>query len=111
MLENNSKLFKSSTPTTKHAPICIEQLYICLQELGSDEEFQRLFTKVTGLVGAKGLDEAGAAKRKRAKPISISDFVAYSQNPIESINMGGRIFSVPIPMEVSNQGPFGSGRS
>ena len=50
-----------------------------MQELISDEDFQRLFTKVADLAGVKSFDEASVAKRKQAKPNSISDSVAYSQ--------------------------------
>ena len=69
----------------------------------SDEDFQRLFSKVARLVGVKSLDEASAAKRKRTKLSSISAFIAYSQvfdclsdvissfTYIESINIGERI--------------------
>ena len=63
LLQNNSKLFKSSTLITEQALICNDMLYIRLQELRSNEEFQRLFTKVAGLVGLKNLHKA-IAKRK-----------------------------------------------
>ena len=52
------------------------------------KSFKHLLIKVAGLVGVISLDEASAAKRKREKPSSISDFVAYSQGPIEPNNMG-----------------------
>ena len=61
-----------------------------MQEPRSDEEFQHLLTKVKRLVGVISLDVASAAKRKRETPSSISDFVAYSYDSIEPINMGER---------------------
>ena len=90
LLENNSKLFQSSTLTAEQALTSIDKLYIRLQELRSDEEFQRLFTKISGLAGVKSLEVARAAKRKRVTPRGTSDFVAHSQAPIESTDIGER---------------------
>ena len=90
LLENNSKLFQSSTLTAEQALTSIDKLYIRLQELRSDEEFQRLFTKISGLAGVKSLEVARAAKRKRVTPRGTTDFVAHSQAPIESTDIGER---------------------
>ena len=51
LLENNSKLFQSSTLTAEQAVTSIDKLYIRLQELRSDEEFQCLFTKIQAHLG------------------------------------------------------------
>ena len=60
LLEHNSKLFQSSTLNAEQALTSIDKLYIRLQELRSDEEFQRLFTKISGLAGVKSLKVARA---------------------------------------------------
>ena len=57
------------------------------------KSFNDISQKIAVLIGVTSL-EIGAAKRKRAKPNSIWDFVAESQDPIESINMIERNISV-----------------
>lgn len=59
-------------------------------QLRSDDEFQRIFTKVAGLTGVKSIDEVSTAKRKRLTPSSMSSFVTYSQAPIETTNIDTR---------------------
>ena len=59
-------------------------------QLRSDDEFQRIFTKVAGLKGVKSIDEVSTAKRKRLTPSSMSSFVTYSQAPIETTNIDTR---------------------
>eukprot|EP00794_Sanderia_malayensis_P017238 gene17239-18959_t len=90
LVETSQDLCEDLYALVEEALTSIDKLYIRLQELRSDEEFQKLFTNVAGLTGAKSLDEARAVKRKRVTPRSTSNFVAYLQAPIESTDIGER---------------------
>ena len=87
LLENNSRLCQRSTLTADQALISTERLYIRLQELRSEEEFQLLFERAVSLVDIEVYNEATAAKRKRAASSSLSDFITYSPAPTKTTNM------------------------
>ena len=87
LLENNSRLCQKSTLTADQAFISIEKLYIRLQDLRSEEEFQLLFETAVSLVDLEAYNEATAAKRKRAASSGLSDFIKYSPAPTMTTDM------------------------
>lgn len=88
LLEGNSRHLQSSTDR-RTSNVSIKRLYIRLQELRSDEEFERLYDRVEGLSGLKHDDDI-APKRKRSLPGRMADFVAYESRhaPVEDPTMG-----------------------
>ena len=76
-----------STLTADQALISTEKLYICLQELRSEEEFQLLFKRAVSLVDVEAYNGATAAQRKRAASSGLSDFIKYSPAPTMTTDM------------------------
>ena len=87
LLENNSRLCQRSTLTTGQALISIKKLYIRLQELRSEEEFQLLFETAVCLVDVEAYNEATAAKRKQAASSGLLDFIKYLPAPTMTTDM------------------------
>ena len=91
LLENNSKQLQRVDLTAEQAKTSINKTYIRLEELRSSEEFERLFEKAKKITELHQDDnnnqqqeksEEPRAKRKRAIPTHMSNYVVYSSTPI-----------------------------
>ena len=96
LLENNSKMLQSASLTAEQASTSIDKMCVRLDELRTNEEFERLITKVkteTGLAVTsmtsniqEGEPEETSAsnskKRKRQCPAKMTDFVVHAKTPI-----------------------------
>ena len=97
LLENNSKQLQSASLTAEQASTCIDKMCIRLDELRTNEEFERLITKVETITGlAVCVEPVGSSvansgqqeeqheistsrKRKRTCPAKMTDFVVHSK--------------------------------
>ena len=104
LLENNSKQLQSASLTAEQASTSIDKMCIRLDELRTNEEFERLITKVetiTGLSVSVGAGPVGACtenvsqqeeeerastsrKRKRKCPAKMTDFVVHTKTANET---------------------------
>ena len=90
LLENNSKQLQRVDLTAEQARTSINKTYIRLEELRSSEEFERLFEKARKINELHQDDnnqqheksEEPRAKRKRAIPTHMSNYVVHSSTPI-----------------------------
>eukprot|EP00112_Aurelia_sp_Birch-Aquarium-sp1_P002162 Seg1233.3 transcript_id=Seg1233.3/GoldUCD/mRNA.D3Y31 product="hypothetical protein" protein_id=Seg1233.3/GoldUCD/D3Y31 len=94
LLENNSRQLQSASLTAEQATTSIDMLYIRLQELRSDAEFERLHQKAKDIIQAPigvsadtdqetlaSTEEPMLAKRKRRAPAYRADYVVHSSAP------------------------------
>jgi len=81
ILEKNSKHFQSSSITAELAVYCIKSVRIRLEELRSEEEFQRILKEVN----ENEVEET--TKRRRINKV-MTDFAVHSKVPLHSKEKG-----------------------
>ncbi|XP_028414610.1 zinc finger MYM-type protein 1-like [Dendronephthya gigantea] len=87
LLENNSKNLQSASLTAEQAVYSIKKLQVRLQEIRSEEEFQRLYEQTMKLAELREEHETQKSKRQRKAPCRLSEYVAHSSSPSSATEM------------------------